>query len=99
MGEPMATSDLLISADSHVLEPAGLWTTRLPAAYRDRAPRVYYDEARAAWMFGCADVPPQPIASSFVAGVAAERLPEMEQAGYAAARPGGWDPAARLADM
>ena len=38
----MATAELLISADSHVLEPADLWTARLPAAYRDRAPRVYY---------------------------------------------------------
>jgi predicted TIM-barrel fold metal-dependent hydrolase len=95
----MATADLLISADSHVLEPADLWTTRLPAAYRDRAPRVYHDAARDAWLFGCADVPPQPIASSFVAGVELDQVPAMERAGYAAARPGGWDPHARLADM
>ena len=95
----MEPTELLISADSHVLEPADLWATRLPAAYRDRAPRVYYDEARGAWLFGCAEVPPQPIASSFVAGVAPDQLPAMDQAGYAAARPGGWDPRARLADM
>ena len=30
--------DLLISADSHVFEPSDLWTTRLPASLRDRAP-------------------------------------------------------------
>ncbi len=95
----MPATDLLISADSHVLEPADLWTTRLPSAYRDRAPRVYYDAARESWLFGGPDVPPQPIASSFVAGVALDQLPAMERAGYAAARPGGWDPAARLADM
>lgn len=29
----------LISADSHVLEPVGLWQERLPGAYRDRAPQ------------------------------------------------------------
>ncbi len=28
----------MISADSHVMEPADLWTTRLDRAYRDRAP-------------------------------------------------------------
>lgn len=31
-------ADILISADSHVVEPHDLWTTRLPAAFRDEAP-------------------------------------------------------------
>ena len=30
----------LISADSHVNEPPDLWTSRVPAALRDRAPRI-----------------------------------------------------------
>jgi len=30
----------LISADGHVNEPPELWTARVPAAYRDRAPRI-----------------------------------------------------------
>ncbi len=30
--------EVIISADSHVVEPPELWATRLPAAYRDRAP-------------------------------------------------------------
>lgn len=34
----MASS--VVSADSHVLEPADLWTTRLDNRFRDRAPRV-----------------------------------------------------------
>jgi hypothetical protein len=34
----MATGALVLSTDSHVLEPTDLWTTRLPAAYSDRAP-------------------------------------------------------------
>ena len=33
------TEGLLISADSHVIEPSDLWVTRLPKAFRDRAPR------------------------------------------------------------
>ncbi len=92
-------SDLLISSDSHVLEPSDLWTKGLPASMRSRAPRVFFNEQRNVWMFGCEEVTPQPITFSFVAGVDLDDLPEMHQAGYAAARPGGWDPKARLEDM
>src|SRR5206468_2598118 len=35
----------------------------------------------------------------FIAGVNLDNLPEMHKAGYSAARPGGWDPKARLEDM
>jgi predicted TIM-barrel fold metal-dependent hydrolase len=94
-----AMTELLISADSHVLEPSDLWTKGLPAAMRDRAPRVFFNEAKGFWMFGCEEVVPQSITFSFVAGVDLDDLPEMHQAGYAAARPGGWDPKARLEDM
>ena len=31
---------LVLSSDSHVFEPPDLWTTRIDAAYRDRAPRM-----------------------------------------------------------
>jgi predicted TIM-barrel fold metal-dependent hydrolase len=30
----------IISVDDHVLEPPDLWSTRLPAKYRDRGPRI-----------------------------------------------------------
>jgi predicted TIM-barrel fold metal-dependent hydrolase len=32
--------DLILSSDSHVFEPPDLWTTRIDAAFRDRAPRM-----------------------------------------------------------
>lgn len=35
----------IISVDDHVVEPAHLWQDRLPAAMRDRGPRV----ERARW--------------------------------------------------
>ena len=92
-------SDLLISSDSHVLEPSDLWTKGLPANMRDRAPRVMWNEKRGVWMFGCDEVTPQPITFSFVAGVDLDNLPDMHKAGYSAARPGGWDPIARIEDM
>jgi predicted TIM-barrel fold metal-dependent hydrolase len=31
---------LVLSSDSHVFEPPDLWTTRIDAAFRDRAPRI-----------------------------------------------------------
>ncbi len=92
-------SELLISSDSHVLEPSDLWTKGLPAAMRSRAPRVAYSEQRGFWTFGCDEVKPQSITFSFVAGVDLDDLGEMHRAGYAAARPGGWDPKERLGDM
>lgn len=33
------SQELLISADSHVMEPPDLWVTGVPAAFRDQAPR------------------------------------------------------------
>ena len=36
----------IISVDDHVLEPGDLWTTRLPAALRDRAPRLVRTKGR-----------------------------------------------------
>jgi predicted TIM-barrel fold metal-dependent hydrolase len=38
---PMASAELprIVSVDDHVVEPAHLWTTWLPARYRDRGPR------------------------------------------------------------
>ncbi|QHE73322.1 amidohydrolase family protein [Rhodococcus sp. WAY2] len=36
----MTTTPLIISVDDHVVEPPNVWIDRLPAKYRDRAPRV-----------------------------------------------------------
>ena len=40
---------MLISADSHVVEPGDLWTSRLPAGFRDRAPRAVQDPVNHHW--------------------------------------------------
>ena len=46
----------LIDADTHVNEPPDLWTTRVPAQYRDRAPRIERFEQGDAWVLeGVAD--------------------------------------------
>lgn len=40
----------LFSADSHVVEPPDLWQSRVPAAMRDRAPRVVAFEDTELWV-------------------------------------------------
>jgi predicted TIM-barrel fold metal-dependent hydrolase len=40
----VANQDVLISSDSHIMESLDLWVERLPAAFKDRAPR--YDHLR-----------------------------------------------------
>lgn len=89
----------IISADSHVIEVPDLWEKGLPQSLRDRAPRVYFDEGRDAWLFGSPDVIPQAIGGLFMAGQRPENLENFRKAGFAVARQGGWDPIARLPDM
>ena len=36
----------VIDTDTHVIEPYDLWTSRLPARWRDQAPHVKWDENR-----------------------------------------------------
>ena len=91
--------ETIISADSHVIEVPDLWEKGLPASFKERAPRVYFDEGRNAWLFGSADVIPQAVGGLFMAGQQPENLENFRKAGFAVARPGGWDPIARLPDM
>lgn len=42
---------MLISADSHVIEPGDLWVENLPAKLRDRAPRARRDPDNLHWYF------------------------------------------------
>jgi predicted TIM-barrel fold metal-dependent hydrolase len=44
----------VVDADSHLTEPADLWSARLPAKFRDQAPRVELDEStnKLRWRLG-----------------------------------------------
>jgi uncharacterized protein len=86
----------LISADSHVNEPPDLWQTRVPAALRDRAPRVERFAEGDAWVLDGVDDPIN-FGMNACAG-----LPPEEMRGWARfedLRAGGWDPAARLEEL
>ncbi|NUS57002.1 MAG: amidohydrolase family protein [Streptomycetaceae bacterium] len=91
----------LISADDHMIEPPHLWVDRVPAAYRDRAPRVVKSAGgRDAWLYD-GQLTHIPMGSC-------RPLPGHPEAGYPPApgtanfdeiRPGCYDPVQRVADM
>jgi len=90
----------VISADSHVTEPADLWQDRLDRKLRDRAPYVMKNpESGPAWLFVTEGATPFPIAGGFAAGRSGQDLAEFQDKGYEAARPSGWDPVARIDDQ
>ena len=41
----------IIDADAHVNEPPELWQERVPAKWRDRAPRLKHTEKGDLWVF------------------------------------------------
>src|SRR5581483_4278232 len=43
-GQPLPAGTVVVSADSHVLETSDLWLERLPARFKDRAPKLWWDE-------------------------------------------------------
>jgi len=82
-------------------EPADLWSERLDARLRDRAPQVIENpkEAGPRYLFHAEGAPPFPVAGGFAAGRSGKELQELMKRGYEAARPSGWDPVARLEDQ
>ena len=92
----------LISADSHVTEPADLWEQRLDKKFRDRAPRMVHnpENMRPGSYLLVEGVPPIHMAQGTGAGKKPEELPQFfQESTYKDARPGGWDPAERVKDM
>ena len=86
----------LISADSHVNEPGDLWTSRVPAAWRDRAPRMEAFDEGDAWVIeGVKD--PINFGMNACAGLEPEQMKGWMR--FEEMRKGGWDPATRLVEM
>jgi uncharacterized protein len=92
-------SHAVVSADSHMMEPADLWKTRLDARFRDRAPEVILPPDSRTLLFVAEGAPPFPVASGFAAGRSGAELKKFMSAGYEAARPSGWDPVERIEDQ
>ena len=89
----------LVSSDSHILEPADLWSRRTAARFRDRAPRVVRVAGNDEWH---ADgVRFQSIrGTGYQAGLRFTRPEELSFDGqFEAIRPGALDPDAHVQDM
>jgi len=90
----------VISADSHVVEPLDLWTTRCDARYRERVPRLVREvDGRRGNFVVCEDALPVPLEAFCSAGLSSDELKRAFEDGALAVRAGGSDPAARLPDM
>ncbi len=86
----------IISADSHVNEPGDLWTKRVPAALKDRAPVIKRFEQGDAWVIeGVKD--PITFGMNACAGLAPEQMKGWLK--FEEIREGGWNPAARVKEM
>src|SRR5438105_832147 len=96
----MKTAQRVISADSHTMEPADLWTARVDRDLRDIAPRVLKNEDRPGYSFHVPGMAPSVVSGAWGAGKSGEELKKhLETAGYESARPSGWDPAERIKDQ
>ncbi|HEX4016785.1 MAG TPA: amidohydrolase family protein [Frankiaceae bacterium] len=97
MGEAAQRSRYrLISGDSHVNEPGDLWTARVPAALRDRAPRIQSFDEGDAWVIeGVSE--PINFGMNACAGLDPEEMKGWSR--FEEMRRGGWDPKVRLTEM
>jgi predicted TIM-barrel fold metal-dependent hydrolase len=93
------SSELCISADSHITEPPGTYIDRIDPKYKDRAPRLQHDDDYGDVMVideGQSVVPFYLIAA---AGVPDGELRLDGGKRFEDLHKGGWDPTARLADQ
>lgn len=88
---------VLVSVDDHVIEPANMYEGRMPAKFKDRAPRVVHTaKGRDIWTLDG-----KPIPMIGMNAVAGRRKHEygMEAASFGEMRKAAWDADARIDDM
>jgi predicted TIM-barrel fold metal-dependent hydrolase len=89
---------MLISSDSHIIEPADLWEQRIDRKFRDRAPRLVHEAYADQWYAG--GVRFGNIGINQQAGVRFETPEQLTVEGRMATVPrGGVDPHAHVLDM
>ncbi|MDX2277887.1 MAG: amidohydrolase family protein [Hyphomonadaceae bacterium] len=88
--------DWLISCDDHIMEPPNLWLDRLPAKYKDRAPRVIQVKGNDFWEYEGAK---RPMLGLLTAMGRPKEDWTPEPTTYVSMRPGCYDVKARIADM
>lgn len=89
------THECVIDADSHITEPADVWTSRVPAKYRDEVFHVVRADGRDTWMLHEHRL--TPVGTTAPAGW--PTFPPEYPPGYAEVHPGSYDAQARLRYM
>jgi predicted TIM-barrel fold metal-dependent hydrolase len=90
----------ITSADSHFVEPPGMWAERVDKKFRERAPHTERNlNGKEGEFFVCQNINPTPVAGFFGAGVPSEKVAEHNRKGFESAPASVWDPAARLKDQ
>ena len=88
----------IISSDSHVFEPADLWTSRAEPRFKDRVPRIVRDEDADWWV--CDDHKTVGMAPATQTGRRFEEPEKMSSKDtYENVRPGGYIPEEHVKDM
>jgi predicted TIM-barrel fold metal-dependent hydrolase len=88
---------VMVSVDDHLVEPPDMFEQTIPAAWRDRAPRVVRQEDGSdVWMFEGSKIP--NIGLNAVAGRPKEEY-GIEPTAFDEMRPGCWDVDERVRDM
>jgi predicted TIM-barrel fold metal-dependent hydrolase len=90
---------LIVSADSHTLEPEYLWQKYLPPRSRDRIRIIKEHRGKKGDYIYPEGMNPFPVTSLGSAGIPPERVQEFTEGGYTVCRSGGWDPVERIKDM
>jgi predicted TIM-barrel fold metal-dependent hydrolase len=94
----VAVAKPIISADSHVTEPADTYVDRIDPEFRDRAPHLVHDD-KAGDIFVIPGMKtPVPMGLVAAAGKPAEEI-TLFGAKWEELHRGGWDPEARIADQ
>jgi predicted TIM-barrel fold metal-dependent hydrolase len=86
----------LFSVDDHIMEPAHLWTSHVPARYRDRVPHVVINNGREEWVWEGGEAVSTGLYA--VAGKPPEDWGK-NAIGFSDMRPGCYDPKARAEDF
>jgi uncharacterized protein len=94
------TVERIVSADSHVVEPADVWTARIEPRFADRAPHVVNKHGKLEGdFFVCENLPPTSVKGFALAGVDPKEYFRVSKTGYAGVPPGAWDPSERIKDQ
>ena len=86
-----------IDADTHITEPADVWTSRVPARWKDDVPQVRWDDEKQEEVWTVAGNDLMPVGFTALAGFDG-KFPD-HPARYQDSHPGSYDASARLRYM